>query len=57
MKRELLNRKGKDKQDLSSQGAIEVGEKAKHVFRRPQAGCVQETSRAHWELGLLGQVL
>lgn len=46
-----VEQKGKNEQDLPSQGAPEMGGRAKNVFRRPQAGCAQETSPAHWELG------
>lgn len=52
-----VEQKGENEQDLSNQGAPEVGKRRKHVLRRPEAGCVQQTSTAHWKLGLPGQEL
>lgn len=52
-----VEQKGENEQDLSNQGAPEVGKRRKHVLRRSEAGCIQQTSTAHWKLGLPGQEL
>lgn len=42
---------------MTHQSRSSRGRRTNHVFRRPKAGCVQETSTVHWKLDLPGQVL